>query len=66
MTPNEYLAAILADQAAAHAVDRAQRSMDTRRISDAIESRKVTTEALMRLENRKRREAAHAMGVAAE
>lgn len=69
MTPNTYLAALLADQRATLDVERAQRSMDTKRISEAVERKKDTTHALMALQLRKTRQErvnAHDMGLAAE
>jgi hypothetical protein len=69
MTPNETLRVCIEDAAAAREVERAQRSMDTRRIARAIERRKATTHALIALQlrqGRKERENARAMGWAAE
>ena len=68
MTPNAYLAACLADTAAGYEVSRAQRSMDTKRIATAIESKRATTHTLMALQLADRRETSGAspMRVAAE
>ena len=58
-----------ADAKAGARLRKAQRSMDTRRVSEAVERRYATTHALMALQlrqARKERAQAHGMGWAAE